>query len=366
MRLGKRRDAVAVAVEVALGAARHAALADVVGHVIQHRHRGIVDTRSQAAAVGHFDQVAEQAEAGHVGHRAHAGQAPEGAAGPVQHAHPVARQMAVVVAQQPLLLGRGQHADAERLGQVKPAARRGGVVALHVRALDQSRHRQAEDGLGRVDRMTACQRNAGVVAGAAPAGHHFARHLGRQHVHRPAQDGDGHQRVAAHGVDVADRIGRGDAAEVERIVDDGHEEVGGGNHAALAVRAIQRIHRRVIARGIADPQARVQVLRAAAGQDHVEHFGRNLAAAAGTVAVLRQADGTGHERGLRAARRRVRSLAPPARLDEERNWNEKGYCLQASNQAAPIGAARWGGPPTEAASPKTAAYCSPGSICDCR
>ncbi|SPR98775.1 hypothetical protein CBM2634_A40056 [Cupriavidus taiwanensis] len=60
------------------------------------------------------------------------------------------------------------------------------------------------------------------------------------------------------------------------------------------------------------------------------------------------------------------ALARRRRLDEERNWNEKGYCLQASNQAAPIGAARWGGPPVGAASPKTAAYCSPGSICDCR
>ena len=47
-----------------------------------------------------------------------------------------------------------------------------------------------------------------------------------------------HDRPAAHRVDVADRVGRGDAAEVERIVDDRHEEVGGRDQRLLVVELV--------------------------------------------------------------------------------------------------------------------------------
>jgi hypothetical protein len=94
------------------------------------------------------------------------------------------------------------------------------------------------------------------------------------------------KRVAAHGVDVADGVGGGNAPEVVGVIDDGHEEVGGGDHAALVV---QRIDRRVVTRGVAHPQLGVEVLRPAARQDHVQHLGADLAAAAGAVAVLGQA-----------------------------------------------------------------------------
>ena len=93
--------------------------------------------------------------------------------------------------------------------------------------------------------------------GRAAAAHHFAGHFGWKHIHWPAQNGNGHERVGTHGVDVADGIGSGNTPEVERIVHDGHEKVGGGNHAALVV---QRIHSRIIARCVADPQAWIQVL----------------------------------------------------------------------------------------------------------
>ena len=41
----------------------------------------------------------------------------------------------------------------------------------------------------------------------------------------------------AHGVDVGDRVGRGNAAEIVRIVDDGHEEIGGGDERLRVVDA---------------------------------------------------------------------------------------------------------------------------------
>ena len=64
-----------------------------------------------------------------------------------------------------------------------------------------------------------------------------------------------HDRVAC---------GRGDPAEIERVVDNRHEEVRGRHHTALG---IDLVHRRIITRRIADPQFRVKVLRTAAGQN---------------------------------------------------------------------------------------------------
>jgi hypothetical protein len=55
--------------------------------------------------------------------------------------------------------------------------------------------------------------------------------FGRQLVERHADDRQRHDRRAAHGVDVGEGVGGGDAAEVARVVDDRHEEVGGGDEA---------------------------------------------------------------------------------------------------------------------------------------
>src|SRR5471032_1270789 len=47
-----------------------------------------------------------------------------------------------------------------------------------------------------------------------------------------------------HGVDVADCVGGSNTAEVEGIIDNRHEKIGGGDHAALV---IDGVHRRVVA-----------------------------------------------------------------------------------------------------------------------
>ncbi|MNE31530.1 hypothetical protein D3C80_1251020 [compost metagenome] len=194
--------------------------------------------------------MAEQAEAGHVGHGLDPVQLAETAARLVQRAHQVARHMLVRRAQQALLLGGGEDADAQWLGQVQLAAFAGGVVTLHEALFHQACDSQAENRLRRIDRMPTGQRNTRRIAHRAAATNHFTGHFRRQHVDRPTQDRDRHQWVAAHGVDVADGVGGGNTAEIERIVDDRHEKVSGGNHAAFF---INRIHGCIITRGIADP-----------------------------------------------------------------------------------------------------------------
>ncbi|RMS11946.1 hypothetical protein ALP75_200600 [Pseudomonas syringae pv. actinidiae] len=253
----------------------------------QARHSGVIQTSGQTRAVSHLHQMPEQTETGDIGHRRHAGQFAETAARRVQRAHPVTRQADVFFTQFCLLFSSGQNADAQRFGQVQHAAGLRGVVAFHVFFLHHAGDGQAEYRLRRIDGMAARQWDTGSVAHGATATDHFASHFGRQHIDWPAENGDGHQRIAAHRIDVADRIGRGDAAEVERVIDDRHEEVGGRDYAALVV---QRVNRCIVTRGITDPEFRVQVLRAAAGKDHVQYPGGNLAATPCSVTVLGQAD----------------------------------------------------------------------------
>src|SRR5690606_19679030 len=166
-----------------------------------------------------------------------------------------------------------------------------GVIALQEAPLDDAGHREAKDRLWSVDGVPPREWDPRLVAHRPAAANHLPGHLRRQHIHRPAEDGDGHQRVAPHGVDVADGVGGGDAPEVEGVVDNGHEKVGGGHHPPLVV---DGVHGGVVLRGVAHPQPGVEVLGAAAGEDGVEHLGGDLATTAGAVAVLGEADGIGH------------------------------------------------------------------------
>ena len=99
-------------------------------------------------------------------------------------------------------------------------------------------------------------------------------------------------RAAAHGVDVGQRIGRGDAAELEGIVDDGHEEVGGRHDRLLVVEPVDCGVVTVLDAdqqvGIGFPQMRIE---GRVGQDVAQHRRCDLAAAAAAVGELGQADG---------------------------------------------------------------------------
>ena len=74
--------------------------------------------------------------------------------------------------------------------------------------------------------MAAGDRNAGPGADRLAAVEDAADGVDRQLVDRHADQRQREQRRAAHRIDVGDRVGRGDGAEVERVVDDRHEEVG--------------------------------------------------------------------------------------------------------------------------------------------
>ena len=186
------------------------------------------------------------------------------------------------------LLGRGKDADAEWLREEEEVAGLAGVVALEPVEGHPAGHREAEDGLRAVDAVSPGQRDARFRTDGPTAVHDLARDVLGQLVERPTEDGDRHQRGAAHRVDVADGIRRGDAAEGARIIDDGHEKVRRGDDA----RSIAEVHDRgIVLRLVADEEPGEALAAVDRGQDAVQDGRRQLAAAARSVRVGRQTDG---------------------------------------------------------------------------
>ena len=201
-------------------------------------------------------------------------------------AHHVGRcGLEVVLGHHPFLLGGGHHAHAQRLGEVQPVSHLRATIALEALDGHAPGDGEAKNGLGGIDAVAAGQWNARLGANGAPPFKHTSGHLRIELVHRPTENGDGHQRGAAHGVDVTDGVGRRDAPEGVRVVDDGHEEVRGG-HRGGAIPEI--IDRRVISRAMAHEQTRIVGLGTELSENAVEHARGNLAAAASSVAELGQ------------------------------------------------------------------------------
>ncbi len=129
---------------------------------------------------------------------------------------------------------------------------------------------------------------------ASPPSRMPADRFDRQLVDRHPDERQREERRAAHRVDVGDRVGRRDRAEVARIVDDRHEEVGGRDDRLPLVQPVDgRIVRRL------DPDQQRFGNRGAAGlgDDLLQQRGRDLAAASAAVAELREAKrGSGRRR----------------------------------------------------------------------
>ena len=232
--------------------------------------------------------MAGQAEAGDVGQRVHACQFRELGAGGVELGRP-AQHLGVAGGRQLALLERRrQHADAERLAQHQAIAGLCVAIFLELVGMDQAEGDQAVDRFDDVDRMPASNRGAGFAADAAAAFDNLADDFRWQLVDRHADEGQRQDRLAAHGIDVGQGVGGGDAAEIARIVDHRGEEVGGGDQCLRVVEAVDG----GVVRGFdADHQfgrnqAAVDVL-----QDVVQNGRRDLAAAAAAMGKLGQAQG---------------------------------------------------------------------------
>ena len=164
------------------------------------------------------------------------------------------------------------------------------VVAFQIAYGYLACHRQTKNWFGRVDTVAARQRDAGAFARGAATLEYAPSHGGRQFFNRPTEHRNGHQRSAAHRVDIADGVHGSDLAEVERVVHDGHKKIRGADDG-LAVAEIE--HGSVVLGVVADEQPRAGRGLAGDAQNFVQHLGRNFAAATGAVAVLGEANGIG-------------------------------------------------------------------------
>ena len=184
--------------------------------------------------------MARQAEAGDISQRMHARQCGQLRAGRVELGGGGDHLRIAGIAELALFQCRGHHAHTQRLAQHQHVAWLCVGVALDVLGMHQPQRHQAVDGLDRIDGVATGNRDAGRAAYRRAAFEDAPDGLRRQHVDRHANQRQRKDRSAAHRIHIADRVGRGDAAEVVRVVDDGHEEVGGGNQRLLVVELVDR------------------------------------------------------------------------------------------------------------------------------
>ena len=169
--------------------------------------------------------MTEQAKARHVRERVHAFDLSEILSDRIELCGR-GDQGAVAICIQPVLLQCGAvDAYAERLGQDQLVADLPCSVGEQFVGMHEAQRDQSVDRLLAVDRVTASNRHTRRRTHGCAARQDLADHLHRHHAHRHAHDREGEDRRCPHGIDVREGVGRGDAAEFERIVDHRHEEV---------------------------------------------------------------------------------------------------------------------------------------------
>ena len=213
----------------------------------------------------------------HVRHRVHARQRREFRPHRIEGLHAVHGRCEVNGIDVAALLGGCNDAHAEGLGEEQHVAGSGCGVLLELVQRHATRHRQAEDGLRTIDAVPAGQRDARLLTNAAAALQNLARDFLAELVNGPAKNGDGHERRAPHGVDVADRVGSSNAAKRVRVVHNGHEKIRRADDAG----AVSKVHdRRVVFGVVAHQQGWMGRSRFHATEHGVEHRGCNFATAA--------------------------------------------------------------------------------------
>ena len=184
---------------------------------------------------------------------------------------------------------RGDDAEADRLREHECIAGLCAPVAQNVFRVDGTDDRHAVLRLRVVDRVSAGDDRAGFARDRGTTVDDACEELERQSVTRPRHEVQREQRRAAHRVHVRERVRRGDAAPVVRVVDDRREEVGRDDDREVGAHAVDR----GIVGGVeADEQVRVRrrVEPVHQPEDGTEVVGRELAGATGAVRELGESD----------------------------------------------------------------------------
>jgi hypothetical protein len=141
--------------------------------------------------------------------------------------------------------------------------------------------------------VPAGDRNARGVAHRLTASDDPLDHVDRKLPDRHTEQRERHERRCPHRVHVRDRVGRRNAPEVERIVDDGRKKIGCRNDR---LRVVEPIDRRIVARFVSDEQVRESAQRRGFRKNLAQQRWRELAASAAAVRELRETESTRFER----------------------------------------------------------------------
>ncbi|SJM32708.1 hypothetical protein BQ8482_310029 [Mesorhizobium delmotii] len=180
--------------------------------------------------------MSEQAETGHVGHRMDTLILRELRSDPVEQGGR-GDHLDIGAGRERLLLDGGAvDADAECLRQDQGVSRPRARIAPDVIGPACTDHGKTIDRLRRVDRVAPGDRDSGGGANCPSALQNVSDHMRRHLVERHTENGQRHDWPAAHRIDVGDRVGRGDPAEIIRIVNHGHEKIGGGDDTGVVVK----------------------------------------------------------------------------------------------------------------------------------
>ena len=221
----------------------------------------------------------------------HAGQPRQLGAGPVEPRGGVDHRGIVAFVELAFLEGGRIDAHAQRLAENEDVACLGTAVALEILRIDRADGHQAVDGFHRVDGVAARQGHAGVTADRLTAFQDAGDDIVRQHVDGHADDGQRHDGLPPHGVDIGQCVGGRNPSEVVGVVDNGHEEIGGGHDGLVLVDAVDG----GIIGGLGAHQQVGEELgrHAASGQQVSQHARGDLAAAAAAVRERGEARGVG-------------------------------------------------------------------------
>ena len=191
-----------------------------------------------------------------------------------------------------LLAGGGDDAGADGLAEdQRVAGPRPGVAHL-LAGLHDADDRQAVLGFRVVHGVAADDEALGLGGLGVAALQGTAQYLLVQRC-REAHHVQRDERLAAHGVHVRQRVGRGDGAELVGVIGDGREEVDGNDERRLVVDAIDRS---VVARLRPNQQVGVRQQRNVT-QDLAQVLKAQLGRSTRAVGQLGEADGWGFQLG---------------------------------------------------------------------
>lgn len=205
----------------------------------QQGQPGQMDDQRGLAALGHAVGMAGQAKSGDVGGRVGAGGNHGVAAHVVEHGHAGDRGVKEFLAARACLVGRGGETGPQRLGEDQLIAGPGGGVGEDLLGMDDAGDRVTKLDLAIAHRVPADDDGAGLLKAVdASLKHFFKPRQFRVLVVGITQEVQAGERLAAHGVDIAQGVGGRDLTIQKWIIDHWRKKVDGLDQGDLVREAI--------------------------------------------------------------------------------------------------------------------------------